>query len=172
MLLPQSSAFAALKNRLNSVSSIGYLHIAPRPCVPLPFSSGAQISRQPLAVANETNSTLPATQQLPISPPLTAPTASKAGKKASSGGASSSKSSAPCRNGPAGCSAWAAAVTAATSTTFSPTSSVWLTAREIKRGTGTTAAREGAPGQGGDRCRLSGSRRRPHCRSLRRRSPG
>ena len=31
MLLPQSSAFAALKNRLNSVSAIGYLHIAPRP---------------------------------------------------------------------------------------------------------------------------------------------
>lgn len=31
MLLPQSSAFAALKNRLNSVSSIGYLHTAPRP---------------------------------------------------------------------------------------------------------------------------------------------
>ncbi|KAF2197521.1 ARM repeat-containing protein [Delitschia confertaspora ATCC 74209] len=30
MLLPQSSAFAALKNRLNSVSPIGYLHIAPR----------------------------------------------------------------------------------------------------------------------------------------------
>ncbi|KAI1489693.1 vacuolar protein 14 C-terminal Fig4p binding-domain-containing protein [Biscogniauxia mediterranea] len=30
MLLPQSSAFAALKNRLNSVSSIGYLHIGPR----------------------------------------------------------------------------------------------------------------------------------------------
>lgn len=37
MLLPQSSAFAALKNRLNSVSSIGYLHIAPRPCVPPPL---------------------------------------------------------------------------------------------------------------------------------------
>lgn len=34
MLLPQSSAFAALRNRLNSVSSIGYLHIAPRPYVP------------------------------------------------------------------------------------------------------------------------------------------
>ncbi|KAK3941184.1 vacuolar protein 14 C-terminal Fig4p binding-domain-containing protein [Diplogelasinospora grovesii] len=33
MLLPQSSAFAALKNRLNSVSSIGYIHIAPRPYV-------------------------------------------------------------------------------------------------------------------------------------------
>ncbi|KHO01107.1 uncharacterized protein MAM_00108 [Metarhizium album ARSEF 1941] len=30
MLLPQSSAFAALKNRLNSVSSIGYLTVAPR----------------------------------------------------------------------------------------------------------------------------------------------
>lgn len=34
MLLPQSSAFAALKNRLNSVSAIGYLHIAPRVYVP------------------------------------------------------------------------------------------------------------------------------------------
>ncbi|XDG04869.1 hypothetical protein ABKA04_004484 [Annulohypoxylon sp. FPYF3050] len=33
MLLPQSSAFAALKNRLNSVSSIGYLQIGPRPYV-------------------------------------------------------------------------------------------------------------------------------------------
>jgi len=35
MLLPQSSAFAALKNRLNSVSNIGVLHGAPRryePC--------------------------------------------------------------------------------------------------------------------------------------------
>jgi len=30
MLLPQSSAFAALKNRLNSVSAIGYLHTVPR----------------------------------------------------------------------------------------------------------------------------------------------
>lgn len=37
MLLPQSSAFAALKNRLNSVSAIGYLHIVPRAYVP-PFS--------------------------------------------------------------------------------------------------------------------------------------
>ncbi|KZF21901.1 ARM repeat-containing protein [Xylona heveae TC161] len=38
MLLPQSSAFAALKNRLNSVSAIGYLHIAPRttPTAPAP----------------------------------------------------------------------------------------------------------------------------------------
>jgi vacuole morphology and inheritance protein 14 len=30
MLLPQSSAFGTLKNRLNSVSAIGYLHVAPR----------------------------------------------------------------------------------------------------------------------------------------------
>ncbi|KAI1332271.1 vacuole morphology and inheritance protein [Xylariaceae sp. FL0255] len=35
MLLPQSSAFAALKNRLNSVSSIGFLHTGPRPYVSL-----------------------------------------------------------------------------------------------------------------------------------------
>lgn len=39
MLLPQSSAFAALKNRLNSVSSIGYLHVAPRRYVDLKNSS-------------------------------------------------------------------------------------------------------------------------------------
>lgn len=31
MLLPQSSAFAALKNRLNSVSNIALLHTGPRP---------------------------------------------------------------------------------------------------------------------------------------------
>lgn len=34
MLLPQSSAFGTLKNRLNSVSAIGYLHAVPR--VPAP----------------------------------------------------------------------------------------------------------------------------------------
>ena len=39
MLLPQSSAFAALKNRLNSVSAIGYLHIRDRPGPPTPASS-------------------------------------------------------------------------------------------------------------------------------------
>ncbi|OTA99503.1 hypothetical protein M426DRAFT_325097 [Hypoxylon sp. CI-4A] len=39
MLLPQSSAFAALKNRLNSVSSIGYLQIGPRPSVTTPGAS-------------------------------------------------------------------------------------------------------------------------------------
>jgi vacuole morphology and inheritance protein 14 len=41
MLLPQSSAFAALKNRLNSVSAIGYLHIAPRTSSYVPNSSPA-----------------------------------------------------------------------------------------------------------------------------------
>lgn len=49
MLLPQSSAFAALKNRLNSVSSIGYLHIAPRPYVP-PSSPLSSHSRQGFVV--------------------------------------------------------------------------------------------------------------------------
>ncbi|KAJ4375316.1 hypothetical protein N0V83_002402 [Neocucurbitaria cava] len=39
MLLPQSSAFAALKNRLNSVAAIGYLHIAPRTSTYVPTSS-------------------------------------------------------------------------------------------------------------------------------------
>ncbi|KAI1441633.1 vacuole morphology and inheritance protein [Annulohypoxylon stygium] len=39
MLLPQSSAFAALKNRLNSVSSIGYLQIGPRPSATTPSTS-------------------------------------------------------------------------------------------------------------------------------------
>ena len=46
MLLPQSSAFAALKNRLNSVSSIGYLHIAPRPYVASTSAAGTSHSRQ------------------------------------------------------------------------------------------------------------------------------
>ena len=31
MLLPQSSAFLTLRNRLNSISQIGYLHLFPRP---------------------------------------------------------------------------------------------------------------------------------------------
>ncbi|KAI0550912.1 vacuole morphology and inheritance protein [Xylaria curta] len=40
MLLPQSSAFAALKNRLNSVSSIGFLHTGSRPSPATPGTSG------------------------------------------------------------------------------------------------------------------------------------
>lgn len=39
MLLPQSSAFAALKNRLNSVSAIGYLQTGPRPPATTPSAS-------------------------------------------------------------------------------------------------------------------------------------
>jgi vacuole morphology and inheritance protein 14 len=31
MLLPQSSAFVSLRNRLNAVNSAGFLHIAPKP---------------------------------------------------------------------------------------------------------------------------------------------
>ena len=31
MLLPQSSAFISLRNRLNAVSSLGFMHVAPRP---------------------------------------------------------------------------------------------------------------------------------------------
>ena len=46
MLLPQSSAFAALKNRLNSVSAIGYLHIAPRAYVSSNMSSSISHFRQ------------------------------------------------------------------------------------------------------------------------------
>lgn len=49
MLLPQSSAFAALKNRLNSVSSIGFLHPGPRPYVSssaIPGNGPSSHSRQ------------------------------------------------------------------------------------------------------------------------------
>ncbi|KAK9475617.1 vacuolar protein 14 C-terminal Fig4p binding-domain-containing protein [Lipomyces japonicus] len=44
MLLPQSSAYATLRNRLNSVSAIGYLHIVP----PAPGSSstGSGVTKQ------------------------------------------------------------------------------------------------------------------------------
>jgi vacuole morphology and inheritance protein 14 len=55
MLLPQSSAFAALKNRLNSVSAIGYLHIAPRTYVtslPVPsyFQSRNNSGMEPTSI--------------------------------------------------------------------------------------------------------------------------
>ncbi|KAH8592245.1 vacuolar protein 14 C-terminal Fig4p binding-domain-containing protein [Bisporella sp. PMI_857] len=53
MLLPQSSAFAALKNRLNSVSAIGYLHIAPRTYVP-PSRNNSTGSVGPVAEAIST----------------------------------------------------------------------------------------------------------------------
>lgn len=34
MLLPQSSAFATLRNRLGAVSTLGYAHVAPKPTLP------------------------------------------------------------------------------------------------------------------------------------------
>nr|POE93554.1 protein vac14 like [Quercus suber] len=46
MLLPQSSGFAALKNRLNAVSAIGYLHIAPRGTPATTPSSVSTFERQ------------------------------------------------------------------------------------------------------------------------------
>lgn len=45
MLLPQSAAFAALKNRLNSVSAIGYLHIPAPAGPPRPTSSSLNETR-------------------------------------------------------------------------------------------------------------------------------
>lgn len=39
MLLPQSSAFISLRNRLNAVNSAGFLHIAPKPSALLSLSS-------------------------------------------------------------------------------------------------------------------------------------
>ena len=37
MLLPQSSAFISLRNRLNAVNSAGFLHIAPKPYAHMPL---------------------------------------------------------------------------------------------------------------------------------------
>ncbi|KAG9048287.1 hypothetical protein FS837_000350 [Tulasnella sp. UAMH 9824] len=45
MLLPQSSAFMSLRNRLNAVSSLGFVHIAPRSTV----ASGTLASRSKIA---------------------------------------------------------------------------------------------------------------------------
>jgi len=39
MLLPQSSAFISLRNRLNAVNSAGFLHIAPKPSIYSSLSS-------------------------------------------------------------------------------------------------------------------------------------
>ncbi|KAG6850903.1 hypothetical protein H0H93_006729 [Arthromyces matolae] len=44
MLLPQSSAFISLRNRLNAVNSAGFLHIAPKP-TPGPLSSRSKLVR-------------------------------------------------------------------------------------------------------------------------------
>ena len=60
MLLPQSSAFAALKNRLNSVSAIGYLHIAPRTYVSPSLSHLRQKSTESQAGSTPTTPGTPA----------------------------------------------------------------------------------------------------------------
>ncbi|KAG6861565.1 hypothetical protein C0995_014861 [Termitomyces sp. Mi166 len=44
MLLPQSSAFISLRNRLNAVNSAGFLHIAPKPA-PGPLSTRSKLAR-------------------------------------------------------------------------------------------------------------------------------
>ncbi|KAH7103072.1 ARM repeat-containing protein [Auriculariales sp. MPI-PUGE-AT-0066] len=48
MTLPQSSAFVSLRNRLNAVSSMGFLHIAPRtttlPSPPVPASARSKMT--------------------------------------------------------------------------------------------------------------------------------
>ncbi|KAF9077068.1 vacuolar protein 14 C-terminal Fig4p binding-domain-containing protein [Rhodocollybia butyracea] len=44
MLLPQSSAFVSLRNRLNAVNSAGFLHIAPKPTVG-PLSTRSKLVR-------------------------------------------------------------------------------------------------------------------------------
>ncbi|KAG5350482.1 hypothetical protein C0989_010837 [Termitomyces sp. Mn162] len=45
MLLPQSSAFISLRNRLNAVNSAGFLHIAPKPA-PGPLSTRSKLARE------------------------------------------------------------------------------------------------------------------------------
>ncbi|KAF7720935.1 hypothetical protein EC973_005759 [Apophysomyces ossiformis] len=45
MLLPQSSAFSTLRNRLSSVSSLGFLHVLPKRTPSTPF--GTEASKQP-----------------------------------------------------------------------------------------------------------------------------
>ena len=58
MLLPQSSAFAALKNRLNSVSAIGYLHTpstAPRVSAPTTPATAGFEGRNRLKAREESN---------------------------------------------------------------------------------------------------------------------
>lgn len=49
MLLPQSSAFVSLRNRLGAVSSMGFLHIAPRAS----FSSNVATARSKMAGRDE-----------------------------------------------------------------------------------------------------------------------
>ncbi|TFK64053.1 ARM repeat-containing protein [Pluteus cervinus] len=45
MLLPQSSAFVSLRNRLNAVNSAGFLHIAPKPSIS-PLATRSKLGRE------------------------------------------------------------------------------------------------------------------------------
>jgi len=45
MLLPQSTAFVALRNRLNAVNSAGFLHIAPKPTAASSISTRSKMAR-------------------------------------------------------------------------------------------------------------------------------
>ncbi|KAF8260639.1 armadillo-type protein [Lactarius quietus] len=45
MLLPQSSAFISLRNRLNAVNSAGFLHIAPKPSTVATVSTRSKLAR-------------------------------------------------------------------------------------------------------------------------------
>ncbi|KAH9036056.1 ARM repeat-containing protein [Lactarius deliciosus] len=45
MLLPQSSAFISLRNRLNAVNSAGFLHIAPRPSTVATVATRSKLTR-------------------------------------------------------------------------------------------------------------------------------
>jgi vacuole morphology and inheritance protein 14 len=78
MLLPQSSAFGALKNRLNSVSAIGLLHTPPS----MPMSS------RPSVVGGISTSSLP---NAPGSSVLSGPLAARRGRDTQISGASDLK---------------------------------------------------------------------------------
>jgi len=45
MLLPQSSAFISLRNRLNAVNSAGFLHIAPKPSTVVSVATRSKLAR-------------------------------------------------------------------------------------------------------------------------------
>ena len=51
MLLPQSSAFATLRNRLNSITPIGYLQLFPRPYSPIETPLTPALNRLPARTA-------------------------------------------------------------------------------------------------------------------------
>jgi hypothetical protein len=96
MLLPQSSAFAALKNRLNSVSAIGYLHAAPRGyvrCLDAPFRVSIPSFSRAASTWSNTNPYL-ARHLRQIIPAMTGRIDSRAAKTEASDGSSFWRSSA------------------------------------------------------------------------------